>query len=147
MVIGNGVRGHSVGLEAWAGHQIDPRWRVMAGLSLLKQRLSFVPESTDPGPAALGANDPRHQLQLRSSWTLPRSLSLDVGVRAVGALPSPAVPAYTTVDARLGWSPRADLELSLAGFNLLDDRHPEFGAAPGRSELGRRLVLRAIWSL
>lgn len=147
IVIGNGVRGHSIGLEAWAGHQVDPGWRVMAGLSLLRQRLSFVPDSTDPGSPALGANDPRHQVQLRSSWTLPRSMSLDVGVRAVGALPNPAVPAYTAVDARVAWSPRADLELSLAGFNLLDARHPEFGAAPGRSELGRRLLLRATWSL
>ena len=31
-----------------------------------------------------------------------------------------------TLDARLAWSPRKNLEFAIVGQNLLDDRHPEF---------------------
>ncbi|MGD8619872.1 MAG: hypothetical protein PVH54_11890, partial [Gammaproteobacteria bacterium] len=33
---------------------------------------------------------------------------------------------YLAFDARLGWTPRPDLELSLTGHNLFDGDHPEF---------------------
>lgn len=145
-VLGNGVRGHAVGLEAWGSVQLTDAWRMSAGLTLLDQHLRFAPGSRDPGSPAVGGNDPQHQLTLRSSWTSARGWSLDVGVRAIGALPDPAVPAYTALDARIGWSVRQNLELSLAGFDLLG-RHAEFGAAPGRSEFGRRVLLRALWTL
>jgi iron complex outermembrane receptor protein len=146
-VLGNGIAGHATGLEGWGSWQVDQAWRVGAGLTLLNERLRFSPTSRDPGSPDIGGDDPKHQFQLRASWNGPRALALDVGLRHVGALPSPAVPAYTAVDARLAWSPRPDLELSLTGFNLFDARHPEFGAAPGRSELGRRFLLRASWAL
>ena len=48
---------------------------------------------------------------------------------------------------RLSWLIRRGVELSLAGFNLGDARHPEFGAAPARSEIARRFSLRLIWAL
>ncbi|WP_280156190.1 TonB-dependent receptor [Piscinibacter sp. XHJ-5] len=146
-VIGNGVQGHVSGVEAWGSHQVSASWRVHAGLSLLSEDLRFAPGSADPGLPTTGGNDPRHQFQLRSSWSLPRGVLLELGLRAVGALPNPAVPAYTALDARVAWSPRPDLELSLTGFNLPDERHAEFGAPPARSELGRRILLRALWSL
>ena len=48
----------------------------------------------------------------------------------------------TALDARLGWMVREGVELSLTGVNLTDRRHPEFGAAPARSELPRTFYLR-----
>ncbi len=146
-MLGNGVQGHSFGVEAWAGMQPGPRWRLSAGLTLLNQHLRFAPASRDPGSPTLGGNDPRHQFMLRSSWSLPHSVSLDAGLRSIGRLPNPAVPGYTAIDARLAWMARPDLELSLAGFDLAGGRHAEFGAAPDRSEFGRRFLLRALWTL
>jgi iron complex outermembrane receptor protein len=146
-VLGNGVRGRSHGLEAWGSYQVNPAWRVDAGLSLLRQRLRFAAGSADPGSPSAGGNDPKHQFLLRSSWSLPRDLSLDLGLRAIGALPSPAVPGYVVVDARLGWQVTPGMELSLAAFNLLDERHAEFGSAPNRSEFDRTLSLRLVWEL
>jgi len=145
-VIGNGVQGHSVGLESWGSFQLDEAWRLSAGLTLLDQHLRFDPASRDPGSPGAGGNDPQHQFQLRASWNGPRRVSADVWLRHVGALPAPQVPAYTAVDARIAWAARPDLELSIAAFNLLDARHAEFGAAPARSELGRRFVARALWT-
>jgi iron complex outermembrane receptor protein len=36
------------------------------------------------------------------------------------------IPAYTTLDARLAWSPTPGVELSLVGQNLLEKEHLEF---------------------
>ncbi|HEX6707324.1 MAG TPA: TonB-dependent receptor [Albitalea sp.] len=145
LVLGNGVQGRTTGLEAWASQQVDEGWRLHAGLSLLNKRLSFAPGSRDPGSPDISGNDPCHQFMLRSGWSLPHGLSLDLGLRSIGALPSPAVPGYTVVDARLAWAPRRDVELSLAGFNLFDRRHVEFGAGPDRSAFGRNVLLRLLW--
>ncbi|CAG1014645.1 Colicin I receptor [Burkholderiaceae bacterium] len=146
-VLGNKVKGRSHGIEAWGSLQASDTWRLHAGLSLLRKKLSFEAGSTDPGSASAGANDPRYQLMLRSNWSLPRNLTLNLGLRHVDALPSPAVARYTALDASLGWVVSPSFEVSLSGFNLLDDRHAEFGAAPGRSEFGRHVLLRLTWTL
>lgn len=56
------------------------------------------------------------------------------------------MPAYTAVDARYAWQMRRELELSVTAQNLFDRAHPEFGAAPGRSEIERALFVRVRWS-
>jgi iron complex outermembrane receptor protein len=146
-VLGNGVRGRSHGLEAWGSYEVSKAWRIDAGLSLLRQRLRFAEGSADPGSPNAGGNDPRHQFMLRSSWTLPRDVSLDLNLRAIGALPSPEVPSYVSVDARVGWQVTPGFEVSLVAFNLLGERHAEFGASPSRSEFDRTLSLRLVWDL
>ena len=42
-------------------------------------------------------------------------------------LPSVGARGYGTADLRLGWKPREDIEISLVGQNLIDDKHIEFG--------------------
>jgi len=75
--------------------------------------------------------------------SLPKRHELDIIVRHVGELPDPVVPAYTAVDARLGWKADRNLELSLTLQNIFDPSHAEFGDAVAtppalpRSELGR----------
>jgi iron complex outermembrane receptor protein len=66
--------------------------------------------------------------------------------RHVGRLPDPEVPAYTAIDARYALHLQRDLELSLTAQNLFDRRHPEVGALPARSEIGRGVFLRLKWS-
>ena len=63
------------------------------------------------------------------------------------ALPNPPVPSYVAVDARLAWTVSRGVELSLAGFNLFDRSHPEFNAAPARSEVARSFALKLRWDL
>ena len=71
----------------------------------------------------------------------------ELSARRVGALPNPVVPAYTAVDARLGWRMTPTVELSLTGNNLVDPRHPEWGAAPGRAEMERSWFLKLLWRM
>ena len=74
-------------------------------------------------------------------------LSLEQLVRRVGSLPQPMLPGYMAVDARWGWKVNHDLEVSLTLQNLLDPSHPEFNAAPGRSEFERAFFLKLLWRI
>jgi iron complex outermembrane receptor protein len=104
------------------------------------------PESQNSGAgAALASNDPSNFWMLRSSYDFSQSTDFDVTVRHTGKLPNPAVPAYTTLDLRLAWRARRDLELSLVGQNLAGPSHAEYGADPNRSVLDRSLFIKAVW--
>jgi iron complex outermembrane receptor protein len=140
-VLGNGVRGRTRGLEAWAGWQASEMWRVNAGLSLLNESLGFESSSLDPGTTAASGNDPTSQLFLRSSWSLRDDLSLDLGLRRIGALPNPAVPAYTALDARVAWRINKTFELALSATNL-GSRHVEFGSGANAAWFGHTYLLR-----
>lgn len=143
----NMIAGVTYGVEAWGAWQATPAWRLSAGLSSLRKKLRLRSGSIDPeGPRNLG-NDPSHQWMLRSALDLPHRQELDVTVRRVGALPDPAVPAYTAVDLRYGWRASPQAELSVMVENLFDAHHPEFHAAPGRSEIGRGVRVQLRWAL
>jgi iron complex outermembrane receptor protein len=143
----NMIEGKTYGVEAWATWQVMPSWRVSGGLTTLQKDLRLKAGSTDPvGPSALG-DDPDYQWQLRSAFNLPRRQQLDLAVRRVAALPDPGVPAYTALDVRYAWRVSDALELSVVAQDLLDAGHPEFNAEPGRSDIGRNVMLQMRWSL
>lgn len=147
--IRNRIEGHVDGLEAWGTWQATPAWRLSAGYLRLDKELAYAanpPANGATGIANLG-NDPRSQWKLRSQLDLGSSVALDLTARRVGALPLPAVPAYTELDARLAWTVRPDLEVSLLGQNLLHASHVEFNAPAAASQIRRRLFLRAVWQL
>ena len=144
-VLDNKVEGTTSGIEAWGTYQPRPGWRLSAGALLLRQRLRAKPDSLDPNGATAQGNDPDYQVMLRSGFDLGASGELDVMVRRVGALPSPPVPAYTAVDVNYSWALRRDFRLSFVVQNLFDKRHPEFGTAATRSEIGRAAYLKATW--
>jgi iron complex outermembrane receptor protein len=144
----NRIEGPVYGSELWATWQVLPAWRLTAGVTAMRKDLRLEPGSTD----ILGvrnpqlANDPDSQWMLRSSVTLLRRHDLDAMVRRVESLPTPVVPAYTAVDARYAWRMLDGFELSVVGQNLFDESHPEFNAAPGRSEFERSVFVQARWS-
>jgi outer membrane receptor protein involved in Fe transport len=54
------------------------------------------------------------------------------------------IPAFTTVDAKIGYFPKENIELSISVENLFNDKHYEY---PGHSERGRTLYagVRIVW--
>ncbi|MEO8342210.1 MAG: TonB-dependent receptor [Gallionella sp.] len=76
---------------------------------------------------------------------LRHDLDLDFALRSVGSLPTPNVPAYVVLDVHLGWKISRAMNMSLSGFNLLDNRHPEFGSSASRSEIGRSVYVKLLW--
>jgi iron complex outermembrane receptor protein len=143
----NKMEGTTSGVEAWATYQATRAWRLSGGFTTLHKHLKLKLGSTDPiGPSALG-NDPDQQWMLRSAFNFTDRHEFDVMVRHVSSLPQPAVPAYTAVDARLGWRVNRDTEVSLTLQNLFDSQHAEFGVAPGRSEYQRGVFLKLLWRM
>ncbi len=79
-------------------------------------------------------DDPKQQASIRSSMDLGSKVTLDADLRYVSALPDPAVPSYTELNARLGWNLTDKVQLSVSGFNLLHASHVE---APGGNPVPR----------
>jgi iron complex outermembrane receptor protein len=146
-VFRNFAHGDTRGVEAWATWQAAKAWRLSGGGVVQRIETAANPGSRDTlGATGLATSDPSHYWMLRSSYDLAAGQELDVTVRYVGALPKPAVPSYTAVDLRYGWRVSKGLELALIGRNLLDPRHAETGAAPGRHSFERAVLLKLVWT-
>jgi iron complex outermembrane recepter protein len=98
---------------------------VHGSYAYLHKVLTFDPGSRDVYHGAVEGNDPSHLLSIRSSLDLPRGTAFDVYFRHSGSRPEPVVRAYSEIDLRVGWAPRAGWDLSLVGQNLLHPRHSE----------------------
>jgi iron complex outermembrane receptor protein len=138
------MTGRANGIELWGNVQASKAWRLSAGMSALHEQFTLKPGSTDTSSVDTSGKDPAYSGQLRSSLALSDGLDLDIAVRRVAALHSPDVPAYTALDARLGWQLRPDLNLSLALQNI-NGSHAEYSAVATRSEVPRSIALRLVW--
>ncbi len=156
---GNKMAGDTYGAEIWGQYAVNSWWRLAAGANSLHENLHFEPGSSELGPdgselggIAIAGDDPSYQASIRSMMDLTHSWALYLDLRRIGALPDPASPAYTELDARIGWTVSPAAEVSLTGSNLLHPQHLEFGttAEPlqlGASgvETGRSVFIDARW--
>jgi iron complex outermembrane receptor protein len=134
---GNAIEGSTYGLEAWADLQVTSWWRLSPGYRYLEKNLKFSANGSGLLGVEQAGNDPSAQASLKSSMDFGR-WTADAMLRYVGKLPSPESPAYTELGARLAWRATEQLELSLNGFNLLDERHAEY-AVPTAREIRRSI--------
>jgi iron complex outermembrane recepter protein len=116
----NTLRSQSYGGEAVLTVSASDSWRLSASYSRLQLQ---VQEKSVIDTEAHDKNAPTHQAVVRSAHELGHHASLDVQLRYVDKIRD--VPSYLTADVRLAWRPTTRVELSLAGENLLDNRHPE----------------------
>lgn len=124
VMLSNGLKGSTYGVEIWGAAQLTPKWRVSAGLSTLHKDFRLKPGRIDLENGISLGSDPKYQAQLRSQVNIGR-FEFDVIARVVDDLPRPRVAAYFDADARLGWRMTSDLELYVAGGNLLQRRRDE----------------------
>jgi iron complex outermembrane receptor protein len=141
----NGMEGNVYGVEIWGIYSVTDWWRLTAGFNALHEDLRLKPGSLDIMGLAAAGNDPTNQFSLRSSMNLDHDVEWDIGLRGVSELPNPKVPGYFELETRLGWHVTQNFEVSIAGFNLLDEQHPEFGVAPQRGELRRSFTVNSRW--
>jgi iron complex outermembrane recepter protein len=146
-MVSNRIEGHVDGVEAWAQVQPWEMARFTLGYLRLHNSLHFSAPSTNPASIADLGNDPGEQYSLRAQFDLPARTELDFQVRHIGSLPAPFVPAYTVVDARLGWQVTRAVELSLLAQNLFDHSHAEFNAPAVASVFGQRIFVRMVVQL
>jgi iron complex outermembrane recepter protein len=120
----NSGSANSYGAELATNWSVTENWRLASNYTFLRMITQGVPgQANDPG------KNPRHQVSLRSSWDLSKNVDFDLTARYVDCLTSLNVPSYITMDLRMAWRPRKDLELALVGQNLLQPHHYEFGSS------------------
>jgi iron complex outermembrane receptor protein len=85
---------------------------------------------------------------VRSSADLGAGVQLDAVVRYVDRIPATGIDSYVELDARVAWRPTAQIELFVAGRNLLHDHHAEltpqyFPVVP--TEVERSIYAGVTW--
>jgi iron complex outermembrane recepter protein len=145
--IRNGMSGETYGVEAWGSYSLTDWWRLNAGLNWQDKDLEIDPGSADVFGVDFAGNDPNLQLSLRSLVDIGERIQFDVTSRYVSELPSPQVDSYVALDARIGLRVTDHLELSIAGYNLLDeDGRAEFiNPSLPPIEVSRSLFISARW--
>jgi iron complex outermembrane receptor protein len=128
---GNGLLGQTKGIEISPEWRPTTFWRLRGSYSYLHMNLRKSPNSLDIGsaPMIMGSS-PQHQVTAISSFDIAKVLTLDLDYRYASALPGQKVPAYSTADVNFGWRLNNQFQLSVAGQNLLQPSHPEFGTDP-----------------
>lgn len=118
-----------------SGGEIAPDWKpaqwleVKGSYSYLHLYVHDKVGFTDTSNTATdNGSSPHHQVVLQGRFNIPKGFEFDPTYRYVSSLPFQKVAAYNTADVRFGWHPSHNWDLSLAGQNLLQPRHPEFGS-------------------
>jgi len=144
---GNGLNGTTTGGEIAPEWRPWDFWRLKGSYSLLHMSIRKSPGSLDIGTAPIvNGSSPRHQVGLQSSFDLPKGFTFDFDFRYVSALPGLSVPAYSTGDARIGWSFGHIWEVAVVGHNLLQPYHVEFPSDPGPAvAIKRSVYAEVVW--
>jgi iron complex outermembrane receptor protein len=132
------------GLEAWGSYSVTDWWRLSLGFNFQHEHIRF---GANGGLGGLDfvANDPNHQASLRSSIDFGDGVTWDATLRYVGALHHPAVPDYAELNMRLGWRITPTVEVSVAGSNLLHERHTEFFEDGESDQVPRSVFIDTRW--
>ena len=141
----NDGEGRTSGVEAWGSWDVSTGWRLSAGVSTLDKEFELKPGRTDISGLAATGDDPSYQILLHSQADVTDSLELDVRLRAVDQLEPSGVDGYVEADARVGWRLNDDIELSLTGQNLLDERRLETADPSRRRVFGRSAYAALRW--
>jgi iron complex outermembrane receptor protein len=144
IVFGSLMTGRSYGIEAWGNLQVNPAWRLSAGLTALHEEFGLKAGSADQASVATTGRDPAYTAQLRSNYAFDAARDLELIVRRVGATALPPVPAYTALDLRFGWRVAPGVEVSVIGANL-NGGHGEYGLLAGRVEVPRSVGAKVVW--
>jgi iron complex outermembrane recepter protein len=132
LLTSNGIKGDTKGFEVAPDWKPSSWWELRTSYSYLEMQLENKPGSNDPtSVAGYEGSSPRQQAVIQSFVNLPKKLQFDQTYRYVSALAAQGVKSYSTADVRFGWHFVPQLELSVAGQNLLQPQHPEFGGDPG----------------
>ncbi len=141
LFFGNRIEGEVYGLEGWASYQATEWWQLTAGFNVQHQDVRIPTGSS----GFEQGNDPTHQISLRSKMNVTDTVAVHADLRYVGRLPNPATPHYVELNSRLAWDVSNYLELSVAGFNLLHNRHQEFRTTGINNAIERSFMIETRW--
>jgi iron complex outermembrane receptor protein len=118
--------GESYGFEIAADWQIQKGWKLAGSYSFITVDLHKDSGSSDTLLNPDENSTPRNLLNLRSYYSFSNQIELDNSVYFVDNVKKADTDAYIRFDTRIGWKPVNDIELSLVGQNLFDNKHKEY---------------------
>ncbi len=152
IILQNNLEGQTYGVEASSDYQMLDWWRWHAGYDYLQEHIHVKPGEVDFTNGLNETADPSHQVFLRSSMDLPQNIQFDTEGRWIDQLiisngPTAAtVPGYFELNARLGWQPVKNVEVSVVGENLLHAYHAEYGfPGPTQEAIQRSVYGKITW--
>lgn len=131
------------GFELSADWAVSEKLRLFGAYSYLNIDASVDLGSTDTEFSDEETSDPDHLLSVRAQIDLSATMELDIWGRYTH---DQILDPYTALDVRFGWQVTDDIELSLAGQNLLEDRaetQTELFGQTAPIELRRSAYLKA----
>lgn len=146
----NGMEGETYGGELVLDWRPYAWWRLEGTYSIIKMDIrEEYPNDLVRVADVIEGQTPEQQYGVRSAMNLPHDIELDLWLRYVDGLSAVfyKIPAYWTLDARIGWRFR-EFSFDLVGQNLFDDSHPEFFSEmfnPPHSEIQRGVYFRVTW--
>jgi iron complex outermembrane recepter protein len=116
--IGNVTEGTGDGFEVAPDWRPSSWWQLKGSYSYMRLDLRTKPGTGTDALQPLNiltteGSSPHHQVVIQSLLNLPKKLELDQTYRYVSGLPAQLIAGYGTADARFGWRPTPNLELSL----------------------------------
>ena len=146
----NQIAAKTYGVELAGNWQVIPSWRLHGSYSWLK--MAMKPTSGGSGIATFGSagSSPQNMVQIHSVHNFAHNIELDATLYFIDKLTfrpdqsATPVPSSTQLDLRLGWHPVSNLEISLTGRNLLQQRYRAYLADDVTSSLIPRSVLAQI---
>lgn len=134
----NGIRGKSYGVEAWGKAQLAPWWRLSLGVATLWKDFHTKDGRVDLAPRNSLGIDPKWQVLARSQFDIAPGLRLTLNGRAVGELQQdPGLDGYAEAGGQLSYDLTDEIELFVAGRNLLHRTHAE-NDDTGAGQLAKR---------
>jgi iron complex outermembrane receptor protein len=154
---GNDSSAQTYGLEAAGNWQMLDWWRWQATYTDLHVQL-HVDDAATTRPEIDPGGSPQQQFSVRSVMDLPHQVQFDATLRYVDRVTITTVtststtvlpvPQYFSLDLRLAWKPRKNLEFSVVGQDLLDSEHLEFAPSfqSQTTEVGRSIYGKITWT-
>lgn len=102
-------------------------WTIKASYSFIHIDLEADSDSNDPTATIAEGRSPENQIKIQSELDLPYNFEFDTNFFYTDDLDLFNISDFFRVDARLGWKPTENIELSVVGQNLFDSEHQEFG--------------------
>ncbi len=139
------------------GAELAVAWQTNSWLrwDLAYSYLAEDKNSFDNFTANNAEKSPDHMMSLVAGLQPLAQVNVSAGLRYVDecvargimSLEDRSIPHYTTLDARIGWYFRPNMELSLVGQNLLEDNHREYVAESFTlpTEVPRSLYMKLQW--
>lgn len=120
-VLGNRGEADTYGFELASTWSPAENWTLTAAYSFIKIDFDSVDGTAEEGET------PQQQFNVRSALDLTDDLELNSALYYVDNIPDEGVDSYLRLDVGLTWRPLPNVELTVWGQNLLDNKHVEFG--------------------